>query len=116
RYKLCGLEEKAILKRLARGRVPARICERPKQPYRAPDAVSFFGTPESPLALDYVTELLDPKRLRQDGVFHPEAVTRLVEKARAGKATGVKDNMALVGILSTQLWLAQFVHRPPRHL
>ena len=31
-----------------------------------------------------------------------------VAKARAGRAAGARDNMALVGILSTQLWMEQF--------
>jgi hypothetical protein len=32
-----------------------------------------------------------------------------VEKVRRGQAIGIKDNMALVGVLSTQLALDQFI-------
>ena len=39
--KLQSLAEKAILKRSVADLLPATIIERPKQPYRAPDAVSF---------------------------------------------------------------------------
>ena len=42
-YKLRGLDEKHVLKRAAAGLVPDEIIRRPKQPYRAPDALSFVG-------------------------------------------------------------------------
>ena len=58
---------------------------------------------------DYVDDLLSAKRLRDDGVFAPEAVQRLVRKARAGQVVAVRDNMALSGILSTQLLVHRFV-------
>ncbi len=37
-YKLRVLDEKHVLKQVAKGLVPAEILERKKQPYRAPDA------------------------------------------------------------------------------
>ncbi|MEX0715509.1 MAG: asparagine synthase (glutamine-hydrolyzing) [Planctomycetaceae bacterium] len=109
RLKMKGLDEKYLLKRIAKSFVPESILARPKQPYRAPDARSFFGTPESPLSFDYVDELLSPERIREAALFDPLAVSRLVEKARKGKVTSARDNMALVGILSTQLVVDQFV-------
>jgi hypothetical protein len=39
----------------------------------------------------------------------PKAVARPVDKARSGQAVAVKDNMALVGILSTQLLVQRFI-------
>jgi hypothetical protein len=36
-------------------------------------------------------------------------VEKLAEKARAGRASGFRDNVALTGILSTQLWREAFV-------
>jgi asparagine synthase (glutamine-hydrolysing) len=110
RLKMRGLDEKHILKRAARGLVPEAILRRSKQPYRAPDAKSFFGTPDRPVRLEYVEELLSPERVRATGVFQSAAVERLVEKARRGQVVGVKDNMALVGILSTQLLAEHFIH------
>jgi len=41
RFRLWGLDEKHILKRAAIGYVPESIRRRPKQPYRAPDALAF---------------------------------------------------------------------------
>jgi asparagine synthase (glutamine-hydrolysing) len=104
--KMKALTEKYLLKRAARGLVPDTIIRRKKQPYRAPDATSFLGPQSTP---DYVDELLSERRLRADGVFNPSAVQYLVTKIRAGRAIGVKDNMALVGILSTQLLIERFI-------
>jgi len=114
RWKMKGLCEKYLLKRAAAGLVPETIRKRTKQPYRAPDAKCFFAT-DSDRATppEYVDDLLAPQRLREDGLFDPDAVGRLVAKARAGRVIGLKDNMALVGVLSTQLLVDRFVRRFP---
>jgi asparagine synthase (glutamine-hydrolysing) len=109
--KLRGMREKYLLKRVAAGLVPDSVIRRPKQPYRAPDAASFFGSPERPLRFDYVEELLGEGRLRAAGIFNPAAAGKLVQKARAGQVAGVRDNMALVGVLSTQLVVERFIDR-----
>ena len=103
-YKLRILDEKHLLKRAARGLVPQRILERPKQPYRAPDAASFAGA-DSPA---YVREALSPAAVRAAGVFDPPAVEALHAKVRSRAAGGDTlfsnaDNMAFLGVLSTQL-------------
>jgi asparagine synthase (glutamine-hydrolysing) len=103
-----ALKEKYLLKLATRHLVPDAVTRRTKQPYRAPDAQSFFDCDDGAFRHDYVAELLSPQRIADDGLFHPQAVERLVAKARAGRAVGVKDNMALVGILSTQLLVDQF--------
>jgi len=53
-------------------------------------------------------ELFPAGRLRDYGIFEPSAVRHLISKARSGRVLGVKDNMALVGILSTQLLIYHF--------
>jgi asparagine synthase (glutamine-hydrolysing) len=107
--KMKVLNEKYILKRAFGHLLPPSIVARPKQPYRAPDGKSFFGGH----ADDYVLELLSPARVADDGIFSAPAVNKLVEKFREGRALGVKDDMALVGILSTQLVLERFIHHFP---
>ncbi len=105
--KMKALDEKYILKRCAKGLVPPSVRKRPKQPYRAPDGKSFFGSREP----EYVRALFDPDRLRKHGLFHPVAVQKLIGKVRRGQVVGLKDNMAVVGILSTELLMDQFVDR-----
>ncbi len=108
--KLRVLDEKHLLKRAAAGLIPPSIAARPKQPYRAPDGASFVHAGG---VADYVEELLAPARLAADGVFDPPAVATLVRKFREGRAIGMKDNMALVGILSTQLLIHHFIRAVP---
>jgi len=109
RLKMKVLNEKYILKRAAGQLIPASVRKRPKQPYRAPDARSFFDPQTGVARHAYVDELLSQARIQKDGLFSPPAVQKLVAKARKGQVIGAKDNMALVGILSTQLLMDQFV-------
>jgi asparagine synthase (glutamine-hydrolysing) len=98
--KLDGLRDKVVLRELAADLLPEEIVARPKQPYRAPEVVPFFGD-EAP---GWVEESLSPSRLRSAGIWDEAKVAGLVQRCRAGRATGVREGMALVGILSTQLW------------
>ncbi|MFV2066358.1 MAG: asparagine synthase (glutamine-hydrolyzing) [Pirellulales bacterium] len=109
RLKMKGLNEKYLLKQATADLVPSSVTTRTKQPYRAPDAKSFFSDDWQTTRADYVDELLSEQRLRADGVFHPAAVAHLLEKVRRGQAVGMRDNMAVVGLLSTQLLIEQFV-------
>jgi asparagine synthase (glutamine-hydrolysing) len=107
RLKLRGLTEKFLLKQLGRRWLPDLIWQRPKRPYRAPIHRSFFhGAPA-----DYVLELLSPKQLAATGLFKAQAVGQLVQKVQRGSALGESDDMALAGILSTQLLHRRFVER-----
>lgn len=103
RAKMRVLREKHLLKEAGKNLVPPSVLARPKQPYRAPDGASFFqGTSQPPAALL-------PDRIRRHGIFDPGRVCGLVNKFQSGKPTSVRDNMALVGILSTELLLDRFL-------
>jgi asparagine synthase (glutamine-hydrolysing) len=109
-HKLIGLNEKFILKKAAKGLVPDEIIRRQKQPYRAPDAISFVGR----YAPEYVQELLSERALQDAGFFEVDMVQKLLTKCtkHANDPNVVfsnRDNMGLVGILSTQLVFYQFV-------
>lgn len=106
-WKLNGLKEKWLLRLLARDYLPSSISARRKRPYRAPIHLSFFDP--SP---EYVPELLSERSIRSAGLFEPAAVRQLVQKAESGKALGETDEMALAGILSTQLVHRLFVAAP----
>jgi len=105
RLKMKVLNEKYLLKKAMRGYVPDSIINRFKQPYRAPDIPSFFGEHSLP----YVEDMLSAESIRDAGYFDEKRVAMLVKKIKRGLAIGYKDNMALVGILSTQLWHRQFI-------
>jgi asparagine synthase (glutamine-hydrolysing) len=107
RSKLRGLHEKAILRRWAFGVVPPAVQNRPKLPYRAPDAAAFFG----PQAPGYVEELLSDKAVREAGLFDPAPVASLLRRCRAGKVNSTRENQALVGVLSAQLWHSELIRR-----
>jgi asparagine synthase (glutamine-hydrolysing) len=111
-YKLRVLDEKHVLKRACASLVPDGIVARKKQPYRAPDALAFAGSDAPP----WVDELLSESALADSGVFDPGAVGTLWRKCRGRAADGQfsnTDNMAVVGVLSTQLLHHQFIRRPP---
>ncbi len=105
RLKLRGLQEKYLLRKLAARWLPPEIAARRKRPYRAPIHRSFFHA-QTP---DYVRELLSENDLKQSCCFKPAAVQQLVAKLDQGKTLGETDDMALAGILSTQLVWSQFV-------
>jgi asparagine synthase (glutamine-hydrolysing) len=71
----------------------------------APDILSFFGDREA----DY----LAPARIREAGLFKPEAVEALLRKCRKKARQGFRENMAMVGILSTQILYDTFIATPP---
>jgi asparagine synthase (glutamine-hydrolysing) len=111
-YKLAGLEEKQILRRVAAGILPDEILRRTKQPYRAPDAICFVeqGAPE------YVGEMFSETMLRETGLFNVGMVrnlfgkvSRMASDRSTAAAFSFSDNMAIVGILSAQLLCSSFL-------
>lgn len=112
-YKLRVLDEKHVLKRAAEQLVPPDVVRRKKQPYRAPDALSFVGAG----APEWVAEALSDDALRDAGLFEPRAAAQVWRKCQARGEDGQlsnTDNMALVGILSAQLLHRQLVRAAPR--
>ena len=110
--KIRDLQEKYILKVLGRSRLPATIVERPKQPYRAPDALAFTG----PDRESWVDDVLSEEAIENAGVFDPARVARLWQKCLSSGGTrqfSNTDNMALMGILSTQLLFRDLVQETP---
>ena len=116
KYKIFGLKEKFVLKKAMARELPDNIINRVKQPYMAPDSNSFFQA-DSP---SYIEEMLSEKALADAGVFNPVFVARL--KAKCAKLShahlSFKDNMSIIGILSTQILISQFVEgfRPAANL
>lgn len=105
RLKLRVLKDKYLLRALAREWLPPRISQRPKRPYRAPIHRCFAGE----AAPEYVREMLSPQALDDSGFFNPLAVSQLVQKLERGLPLGETEDMAVAGIVSTQLVHHQFV-------
>ena len=105
RFKLRGLEDKYLLRTVAREWLPGTISQRPKRPYRAPIHRCFA----SEVAPDVVREMLAPQALKDSGLFNPLAVSQLVQKLEKGLPLGETEDMAVAGIVSTQLVHHQFV-------
>ena len=112
RWKIKGLSEKYILKQAAEGFVTDAIRKRSKQPYRAPIREVFF-TNEG--RSDYVDDFLSKESLKRAGYFDPGKVGLLVKKLRkpTPPVSSEFQNMALVGILSTQILHDQFIENFP---
>ena len=99
RYKLMGLNEKFILKKIATGRIPESIIRRPKQAYRAPIYAAFISQNHP----EYVTDLLSKQSLDNFSIFDSTRVLTLIKKLKTANQQTEMNNMALIGIISTQL-------------
>jgi asparagine synthase (glutamine-hydrolysing) len=111
-YKLRVLDEKHVLKRAARGLIDRAILERKKQPYRAPDALAFAGR----LQTSWIEAVASGSALADANIFDPSAARQLLTKCLADDAAtqfSNADNMAVIGILSTQVLYERFVRRRP---
>jgi len=106
-----SLNEKLVLKEAFADRLPPEIAKRPKQPYRAPDALPFLGAGRP----EWVAELLSPSRIATAGVFDETQTRALLGRmanARAGQISP-REDQAVVLLLSTLL-LDEFFVRGPR--
>jgi len=108
--KLYGLQEKYLLRQMAQKLLPETIRRRPKQPYRAPIQPSLLQGQTAAL----VEELLQPASLQQSAVFDPLKAQRLLHKAKTQAGLSETDNMALIGVLSTQLLYRMFIAERPQ--
>jgi asparagine synthase (glutamine-hydrolysing) len=104
-FKLNGLNEKFLLKKLSLGRIPDSISGRPKQAYRAPISDSFCkaNAPEN------IQDILSRESIKSFGIFDPEKVEKLMTNLRDQKNISEIDQMAITGIVSTQLTHKMFV-------
>ncbi len=107
--KMKVLNEKNILKKAVQNLLPQHIVSRKKQPYMAPDILSFFAEEEA----EYLDHYLSPHLLRESKIFKPEAVAGLMAKCRKKSRQGFRENMAFIGILSTQIIYDKFIKSFP---
>lgn len=100
-YKLRGRTTKYILKRAARDLLPSQIIDRPKKGFGIPVAEWLKGR-LNPLLHD----LLSNSRLKNQGIFEPAAVTKLIRDHENGVANNYKQ---LWTLLVFQIWTDNFL-------
>jgi len=105
--KLNGLNEKYLLKKMMKGRLPEPILNRPKQAYRAPIRSTFISK-DLP---EYLKNMLSEEKIKEFGIFNPDHVSQLLNKMRTKKQVSEIDNMAVTAILSTQTLHDLFINR-----
>lgn len=103
-------QDKYILRHFALSRLPATVAQRPKVPYRAPVQDIVRATTS-----EYVDDVLSPEALRSVGLFAPEMAQRLLNKIRSGVSFSEMDEMALFGIITTQMWYRMFIQAQQQH-
>ena len=102
--KINGLNEKHILKKVFKDRLPASILNRWKNPYRAPIHKGLLNS-----TMSLVREYCSEESLKKSGLFESQKVVRLISKLEKSSAAGEFDEMALVGIISTQIIYKIFI-------
>lgn len=99
-FKLKGSEGKYILKKAVEPLLPAEILNRPKKGFGIPIAEWLKGSLNS-----LMHDLLAPQKLREQGLFRPEFVGKLIEEHEKGIASNHKQ---LWTLLVFQLWNKKF--------
>jgi asparagine synthase (glutamine-hydrolysing) len=104
-FKLKGLNEKYLLKKLLKNKIPEAILNRSKQAYRAPIKSVFLSKDSS----EYVKLMLSEKYFRKAGIFDFSSFTGLISKIdKTGVASEI-DNMVLTSVVSTHMLYYQFI-------
>lgn len=104
RFKIRGLNEKYLLKKVFKDLLPTQIVNRPKNPYRAPIRNSFLNNK----FMD-IQSLVSEKEINEAGILNSSKVNMLLKKAHKTESLSELDNMALAGIISTQFLHNDFI-------
>ena len=105
RLKMRVLNEKWILKQAFGHLLPEAVIKRDKQPYRAPVKNTLLANP------GLIEQWLDETRIRQSGLFDPAKVLLLKKRLlQTDKEIPAREEMALVAIITTEMWLENFIY------
>jgi asparagine synthase (glutamine-hydrolysing) len=104
-FKLKGINEKYLLKKLMKERIPESIIKRPKQPYRAP-IQSVFLSKTSP---EYIKNMLSEAYTKSTGIFDYNSISGLLNKIERTDMVSELDNMTMTSVISTHLLYYQFI-------
>ena len=103
-----GYDEKYLLKKAFKDRLPQRIIAKAKQPYRAPDISSFYHyRPE------YLDLLLSTTELEKIEFLNPNFCMALTQKILTTNSEQIssKENHAFIFLLSCALLHHTFVQK-----
>ena len=105
KWKILGMNEKFLLKKLFRDKLPERIIKRSKHPYRAPIKQSLLNDKNKEMFNEYCSL----SKLKESGIFNEVKSEKLFNKIAKFENPNEWDNMALTGIFSTQVIYDKFV-------
>ncbi len=100
-YKIYGMNEKYILKRLAYKYLPKEIIQRNKFPYRATIQMASL------LKREEIQRTISKEAIDKCGIFNPVAVERFLGKIRNKNTTTEKEFILCLFLLSTQIILME---------
>lgn len=106
-FKMRSLQQdKYILRAVGKKLLPESVANRPKVPYRAPNHEIFRAK-----RFRDIEDVISEDALRATGFFNSSAVQKLVQKVHKADFPSEMDTMALLGIVTTQLWHRAFVQQ-----
>lgn len=105
-YKLKGLTEKYLLKKVLDGKVPDSIIRRTKQPYRAPSGNLFLAADRP----EYIGEMLSEDYFNNAGIFSYSSLQSVLQKIEKSGVTSETDDMLLTAVISTHLLHHLFIN------
>ncbi len=108
KWKILGLDEKHILKKVFAKDLPKEILDRSKHPYRAPIAETLLNSNGS-----YIEHVISPDQLKKAGLFEQATVQKLLLKIRRSSQPNEIDNMALTAVVSSQILYDQYIGNDP---
>lgn len=105
RFKLNGLTEKFLLKKLLKNKIPDSILNRTKQPYRAPVKNVFLSGENS----GYLSYILSDNYTKQANIFDPQSLGQVLSRIRKTGISSEVDDMLLSSVVSAHLLHHQFI-------
>lgn len=103
--KLKGFDEKYILKKVARNRVPGEIVKREKFAFHAPGSPYLLKR-----NIEYINDLISYDRIKSQGYFNPDTVERLKKRYRSeGFHLNIPyENDLLIIVITFGVFLEEF--------
>ena len=103
KYKMRGSTTKYILKKTAEKYLPLDVIYRPKTGFGAPVRKWIINDLD-----DMIHQYLAPQKIKERGIFDPEAVWKLINDNKSGK---IDASYSVWALLAIESWMRQFVDK-----